>query len=151
MPVHQDLYQRATMSYFLTFHTVDPCMTFDPGNALVFGQGCFLPNFDGHRAFLKQLDLCMTFDLWSGRFKNMLSNLVGLSPTTMPSFSSIPQSTAKRIALIHTGLDILVVYRYGTSRMLLIIDLRYRLNQALTFYILYKENLCNYVSDCDGV
>ena len=30
--------------------------------------------FDGHRAFLKQLDLWMTFDLWLGCFENMLSN-----------------------------------------------------------------------------
>ena len=32
-----------------------------------------------HRALLKQLYLKMTFDLWSGHFRNMLSNLVGPS------------------------------------------------------------------------
>ena len=43
-------------------------MTFDPKNTLHFGQGFFLPN-GGPRAFLKQFDLWMTFDLWWGRFE----------------------------------------------------------------------------------
>ena len=33
-----------------------------------------------------------------GRFENMPTNLVGLSPIPMPTFSSIPQSMMKRIA-----------------------------------------------------
>ena len=38
----------------------------------------------------------MTFR-W-GHFENMPTNLVGPSPTPMPTFSSIPQSMTKRIA-----------------------------------------------------
>ena len=41
---------------------IDPCMTFDPINALHFGQGFFITKFGGHRAFRRQLDLWMTFD-----------------------------------------------------------------------------------------
>ena len=37
-------------------------------------------------AFLKQLDLWMTFDLWSGCFEKILSNLVGLSPYPYANF-----------------------------------------------------------------
>ena len=40
----------------------------------------------------------MTFDPRSGRFENMPTNLVGPSPTPMPTFSLIPRSMAKRIA-----------------------------------------------------
>ena len=40
----------------------------------------------------------MTFDPGLGRFENMPTNLVGLSPTPMPTFSSIPRSMTKRIA-----------------------------------------------------
>ena len=57
--------------------------------------------FGGQRAFLKQLDLWMTFDFWWGRFENIPTYLGGPSPTPMPSFSSIHQSTTKRIA-VHT-------------------------------------------------
>ena len=57
--------------------------------------------FGGHRAILKQLVLWMTFYLWWGCSKNMLSNLRGPSPTPMPSFSSKPQSTVKHVA-VHT-------------------------------------------------
>ena len=45
---------------------VDPCMTFDPGITLLFGQGFFLLNLVKNRAFLNQLDLWMTFDVWWG-------------------------------------------------------------------------------------
>ena len=54
--------------------------------------------FGSHRAFLRQIDLWMTFDPTWGRFENMPTNLGGPSPTPMPTFSSIPQSMAKRIA-----------------------------------------------------
>ena len=40
----------------------------------------------------------MTYDPRWGRFENMPTNLVGLSPTPMPTFSLIPQSMTKRIA-----------------------------------------------------
>ena len=40
----------------------------------------------------------MTYDPRWGHFKNMPTNLVGLSPTPMPTFSLIPQSMTKRIA-----------------------------------------------------
>ena len=42
--------------------------------------------YQTHWTFLKQLDLWMTFDLWSGRFENMLSNLVGPSPYPLAKF-----------------------------------------------------------------
>ena len=120
----------------------DLYMTFDPSNALRFGQEFFPPNlvaighllafwtlvdprwplhdlwpqqcttlwpgfpltkFGSHRVFLRQIDPWVTFDPRLGRFENMPTNLGGPSPTPMPSFSSIPQSTAKRIAgHIHT-------------------------------------------------
>ena len=90
----------------------DPCMTFDPCNALHSGQGFFQPNlvaighfkanwplvdsgwslcdlwpqqtttllsgvlltkFGSHRAFLRQIDLWMTFELWWNHFENMIS------------------------------------------------------------------------------
>ena len=54
--------------------------------------------FGGHRAFLKQFDLWLTFDIWWGRFENVLLSLEGPNPTPMPSFSPIPQNTTKRIA-----------------------------------------------------
>ena len=50
---------------------VDPCMTFDPRNAVQSGGPS--TKFGGHWAFLKQLDLWMISDLWWGRFENMLS------------------------------------------------------------------------------
>ena len=40
----------------------------------------------------------MTYDPRWGRFKNMPTNLVGLSPTPMPTFNLLPQSMTKRIA-----------------------------------------------------
>ena len=67
---------------------VDPCMTPEMHYSLV--RDSFYTKFVGNRAFLKQLDLWMTFDLWWGRFENMLLNLVGPSPTPMPS--SAPSS-----------------------------------------------------------
>ena len=90
----------------LTLHDLWPqqCTTLQSGD---------LPTKCGnHRVFIKQLDIWMTIELWWGRFEIMLSNLVGPSPTPVPSFSSIPQSTTKRIAVytyILTDLDILVV------------------------------------------
>ena len=57
-----------------------------------------LTKFGNHRAFLRQIDLWMTFDPRSGRFENMPTNLVGPSPTPMQSFSLIPRSMTKRIA-----------------------------------------------------
>ena len=61
-------------------------------------SGVLITIFGSHRAFLKQIDLWMTFDPRSGRFENKPTNLVGLSPTPMPTFSLIPQSMVKRIA-----------------------------------------------------
>ena len=49
-------------------------------------------------AFLRQIDPWMTFDPRWGPFENMPTNLVGPSPTPMPSFSSIRRSMAKCIA-----------------------------------------------------
>ena len=46
----------------------------------------------------KAFDLWMTFDLWWGRFENVLLSLEGPNPTPMTSFSPIPQNTTKRIA-----------------------------------------------------
>ena len=61
-------------------------------------SGALLTKFGSHRAFLRHIDLWMTFDPRSGRFENVPTNLMGPSPTPMQSFSSIPQSMAKRIA-----------------------------------------------------
>ena len=54
--------------------------------------------FGSHRAFLRQIDPWMTFDPRWGRFENMPTNLLGPSPTPMPTFSSVPLSMTKRIA-----------------------------------------------------
>ena len=78
-------------------------------------EGFFWPNLVArHRAFVRQLDLWMSFDLWWDRFETMLSNLEGLPPIPMPSFSSVLQSMMKRTAghrptCIHTDPIILVV------------------------------------------
>ena len=80
----------------------DPCMTFDPSSALRSGQRLFSIKFGSHRAFVS--NLIPGWPRW-GRFENMPTNLVGPSPTPMPTFSSIPQSMTKRIAghtYIHT-------------------------------------------------
>ena len=61
-------------------------------------SGVLLTKFGSPRAFLRQIDPWMTFDPRWGRFENMPTNLVGPSPTPMPTFSSIPRSMAKRIA-----------------------------------------------------
>ena len=63
----------------------DSCMTFDPVIGTTLRSGVLPTKYGGHRTFLKQLDHWMTLDLWWGRFKNMLSNLVGPSPTPMPN------------------------------------------------------------------
>ena len=69
-------------------------------------------------AFLRQIDPWMTFDPRWGPFENMPTNLVGPSPTPMPSFSSIRRSMAKCIAghtyththtHTHTEFDILII------------------------------------------
>ena len=55
-------------------------------------SGLLPTKFGINRAFLKQLHLWMTFDLWSGHFEKILSNLVGPSLIPMPSFCSIPRN-----------------------------------------------------------
>ena len=54
--------------------------------------------FGGHRSFLKELDLWVTSNLWSGRFEKLTVSHGHLAPTTLPSFSSMPRSTTKHIA-----------------------------------------------------
>ena len=57
----------------------------DPGPGMhYFSVRSSSNKFGVHRAFLWQLDLWMTFDLWLGRFENMLSNYVGPSPNFVP-------------------------------------------------------------------
>ena len=69
-----------------------------PQQCTTLWPGVLFTKFGSHRAFLRQIDLWMTFDPRWGRFENMPTNLVGPSPTPMSTFSSIPQSMAKRIA-----------------------------------------------------
>ena len=85
-----------------------------PQQCTALWSGVLLTKFGSHRAFLRQIDPWMTFNPRWGRFENMPTNLVDPSPTPMPSFSSIPQSMAKRIAghtyiYTHTDSIILVV------------------------------------------
>ena len=68
--------------------------------ALVMGSS---DQIGSHRAFVRQRDLRMTFDLGWSRFENTPTNLVVPSPTPMTTVSSIPQSPTKRIA-VHTYL-----------------------------------------------
>ena len=70
-----------------------------PQLCITLWSGALPTKFGDHRAFLKQLDLWMTFDVLSGRFGNMLSNLVGPSPT--PHSASYLKSTTKRIIAVH--------------------------------------------------
>ena len=75
---------------------VDPgCPLYDlwPQHCTSLWSGVLPTKFGSHWAFLKQLDL------WSGHFENMLSNLMSPSPTPVPSFSLIPQSRKKYIAV----------------------------------------------------
>ena len=72
-----------------------------PQQCTTLWLGVLLTKFGSHRVFLKQIDPWMTFDRRWGRFRTMPTNLVGPSPTPTPTFSSIPQSTTKRIA-VHT-------------------------------------------------
>ena len=74
----------------------DPCMTFDPSNTLHFGQGFY--QFWQPKAFLRQLDLWMTFDHWWGHFELYSQKLRALPPTPKPSFSSVPRSMTKCIS-----------------------------------------------------
>ena len=69
-----------------------------PQQCTTLWSGVLLTKFGCHRALLRQIDPWMTFDPRWGRFENMPTNLVGPSPTPMPTFSSIPQSMTKRIA-----------------------------------------------------
>ena len=62
-----------------------------PQHCTSLQSGILPTKFGSHRTFLKEFDLWMTFDPWWGRFENTLSNVMGPSPTTAPSFSSIPQ------------------------------------------------------------
>ena len=75
-----------------------PCVDLWSQDCIAVGQGFFLPSFRDHRAFLMQIDLWMTFELWSGRFKKFTMNLGGPCPATLPSFSSMCWSNMKRIA-----------------------------------------------------
>ena len=85
-----------------------------PQQCITLRAGVLTNKFCGHKAFLKQLDLWMTFDLWRGRFENMLSNLVGLSSTPMPSFSSItPYDETHSRTYIHKRGGYILTYRLG--------------------------------------
>ena len=53
-------------------------------------SGVLFTKFGSHRVLLRQIDPWMTFDPRFSRFENMPTNLVGPSPTPMPTFSSIP-------------------------------------------------------------
>ena len=80
---------------------VDPALPLRdprPQQCITLLSRVFPTKFGSHRAFLRQIDLWMTFDLWSGRFEKLTTNLGGPCPTPMPSFSSIRQSTTKCIA-----------------------------------------------------
>ena len=69
-----------------------------PQQCTTLWSGVVLTKFGSHRAFLRQIDLWMTFDPGWGHSENMPTNLVDPSPTPMLSFSSIPRSMTKRIA-----------------------------------------------------
>ena len=113
-------YHRAFLS---NLTLVDPCMTFDPINALHFGQGFLLANLVaiGHSWAIWPLldsswplhDLwpqeCITlqsgilptkFTIWllDGHFQKLTTNLGGPFPTTLSSIGSMRRSTTKRIA-----------------------------------------------------
>ena len=60
-----------------------PLFDLRPQQCITFWSWVLSTKIGGHRTFLKQLDLWMTFDLWSGHFENILSNIVGPSPTLM--------------------------------------------------------------------
>ena len=64
---------------------------------LHFGVEIVPTKFGSYMGFFKLLDLWMTFDFCWGRIANMAANLRG--PTPMPSLSSIPQNSKKRIAV----------------------------------------------------
>ena len=69
--------------------------------------------FGGHLKFLKQLDPWMTIYLWWGRFEKLLSSLGSVH--CPHSFSFIPRSTTKRMAVHIPGSHIRVtaVLAYG--------------------------------------
>ena len=60
-------------------------------------SGVLLTKFGSHRAFPRRIDSFMTYDPRWGCFENMPTNLVGPSPSPMPTFSVIPQSMTKCI------------------------------------------------------
>ena len=53
----------------------DPYMTFDPQQCITPWSGVLPAKFGSYRAFLRQLNIWMTFDLWWGRFVKLLSTL----------------------------------------------------------------------------
>ena len=75
-----------------------PLHDLPPQQCITLRSGVLPTKFGSHRTFLRQIDLWMTFDLWSGRFEKLTTNLGGPYPTTLPSFSSMRRSTTKRIA-----------------------------------------------------
>ena len=84
---------------FLSILTPDwqPYMTW-PQECITLWSGALPAKFGDHRSFVKQFDLWVTFDLWSGGFEKLTTNLGGPFPTTLSSFSSMHWSTKKRIA-----------------------------------------------------
>ena len=46
-----------------------------PQQCITLRSGVFPTKFGSHWAFLRQVDLWMTFDLWSGRFEKLTTNL----------------------------------------------------------------------------
>ena len=57
----------------------------DPQQCTTLWSGALLTKFGSPWAFLRQIDPWMTFDPRWGRFENMPTNLVGPSPTPMPT------------------------------------------------------------------
>ena len=80
----------ATVHFWAIWPLVDSCWALHdcwPHQCITLQSGVLPTKFGGHRAFLRQFDLWMTFDLWYSPFKNMLSNLMGPSSTPKPTFS----------------------------------------------------------------
>ena len=68
---------RAFPSNLTCLTPYDPTWPLTPSiqYTLAFGQGFFPPNLVTRMTFLKQFDLWMTFDLWSGHFEKLTTNL----------------------------------------------------------------------------
>ena len=78
-----------------------------PKQWVTLRSGVLPTKFGGLMAFLKELDLLMTFELLLVHFENMLSNLVGPSPTLMPSFRALaPYLKARRNVQPYIHIDI---------------------------------------------